>query len=265
MRNNSRSIISVGLKTLLWLFVTSIFVADALKIMHDLSLIGGSAHQEMITKFFRSSFGLFELIMFCLIIFYMLKYPGRRLRLASLLFFHVTFILIIPMALRDFTWMAVLYPWPQTLLAFDPKTPTLVLALSLIVGFVVVPLLTFKWGAKGFCGYVCPHGAYYSEAYGRLYNPTPGRWKLVRRTVPVIYFTAMVAVALLILFVPQSLDPVRKAQKVTFFATSQFIYLIVGVPWIGARSYCTHFCPLGYEVSLLLKIKRYYSRQVKAT
>lgn len=260
----SRSAISVGLKTLLWLFVTSIFVADAFKIMHDLSLIEGSAHQEMITTFFRSSFGLFELAMLSLIVFYMLKHPGRRFRLATLLFFHVTFVLVIPMALHDFTWMAVLYPWPQTLLVFDPKTPDLVLALSLIVGFVGVPLLTFKWGVKGFCGYVCPHGAYYSEAYGRLYHPSPGRLTWMKRVFPILYFLAMVVAALLIILAPQSLDSVRKAQKVAFFITSQFLYLIVGVPLIGARSYCTHFCPLGYEVLLLLKVRSCFRSGKKA-
>ncbi len=261
MYQGSQSIVVLGLKSILWLFVSSIFIADSLKIMYDLSLIGGSAHQEMITKFFRSSFGLFELIMICLIIYYMIKCPGRRIRLLSLMFFHVAFILVLPMALRDFTWMAVLYPWPQTLLAFDPKTPDLVLALSLIVGFVAVPFLTLKWGAKGFCGYVCPHGAYYSEAYGRLYHPKPGRLSWMKRSIPMLYFAAMVLAALFIVIAPQSLDPVRKAQKVTFFITSQLLYLIVGVPLIGPRSYCTHFCPLGYEVSLIIKIKNHFRRR----
>jgi len=253
--------LSSALKSLLWLFVTAIFMADAVKILHDLSLIGGSAHQEMITKFFRSSFGAFELIMFSLIIYFMIRYPARRVRLLSLAAFHVAFVLVIPMALRDFTWMAVLYPWPQTLLAFDPKTPTVVVALSLFVGFVAVPCLTMKWGAKGFCGYVCPHGAYYSEAYGRLYHQEPGRLRWMTKYVPAVYFSAMVVAALLILFVPQSLDPVRRTQKVAFFASSQMLYLIIGVPLIGARSYCTHFCPLGYEVRLLLKIRSYFRRK----
>ncbi len=255
------STVSALLKSLLWLFVTAIFLADAMKILHDLSLISGSAHQEMIAKFFRSSFGLFELIMLCLIVFFMIKYPARRARLASLLFFHVAFVLVIPMALRDFTWMAVLYPWPQTLLAFDPKTPALVLVLSLIVGFVAVPFLTWRWGARGFCGYVCPHGAYYSEAYGRLYHPKPGKLKWMKRSLPGFYFGAMVVAALLILVMPQSVESVRGAQKVTFFITSQFLYLIVGVPLIGARSYCTHACPLGYEVSAILKIQSYFRKR----
>ncbi len=253
--------ISYVLKTLLWLFVTAIFVADALKILYDLSLIGGSAHQEMLTKFFRSSFGAFELIMLFLIIYFMVKHPTRRARLISLALFHVTFVLVIPMALRDFTWMAVLYPWPQTLLAFDPKTPSIVLGLSLFVGFAVVPILTLKWGAKGFCGYVCPHGAYYSEAYGRLYHPKPGRLKWMKKYFPALYFAAMVVAALLIVLMPDSLDPVRRTQKVAFFITSQFLYLIVGVPLVGSRSYCTHFCPLGYEVGLLLKIQSHLRRR----
>ncbi len=246
------------LKFLLWLFVSSIFIADLIKIILDLSLVSGSVHQRFLTTFFRSSFGLFELIMAGLIIYFTVKYPNRRVRLVSVAFFHYVSVLILPMAFRDFTWMAVLYPWPQTLLAFDPKTTTLVSALSIFVGFVAIPALTFKWGSKGFCGYVCPHGAFYSEAYGRLFSSHSDRLTGVRRYFPPLYFLAMTAALASILFIPSALEPVRQTQKVAFFLVSQFFYLIIGVPLIGPRSYCTHFCPIGYEVKYLVKIKHRY-------
>ncbi len=244
------------LKVLLWLFVSSIFIADLVKIALDLSLVSGSVHQHFLTSFFRSTFGLFELIMGGLMIYFMVKYPNRRLRLISVTLFHYASVLILPMALRDFTWMAVLYPWPQTLLAFDPKTTTVVSALSLLVGFVAVPALTFKWGAKGFCGYVCPHGAFYSEAYGRLFLTHRYRLNGVRKCFPPLYFLAMTAALAAILSIPSALEPVRQIQKVAFFLTSQFFYLIAGIPIIGPRSYCTHFCPIGYEVKYLIRIKQ---------
>ncbi|KAF0144205.1 MAG: hypothetical protein FD156_2021 [Nitrospirae bacterium] len=246
------------LKFLLWLFVSSIFIADLVKIILDLSLVSGSVHQRFLTTFFRSSFGLFELIMGGLIIYFAIKYPDRRVRLVSVAFFHYASVLILPIAFRDFTWMAVLYPWPQTLLAFDPKTTTLVSALSIFVGFVVIPALTFKWGAKGFCGYVCPHGAFYSEAYGRLFSANPDRLHGARKYFPPLYFLFMTAALVVIFLIPSAVESVRQIQKVVFFLISQFFYLIIGVPFIGPRSYCTHFCPIGYEVKYLIKIKHKY-------
>ncbi len=247
------------LRFLLWLFVAVIFVVDFVKIVLDLSLISGSIHQRFLTIFFRSSFFVFELIMGGLIVSFMVKHPERRLRLLSLAIFHYASVLVLPLAFRDFTWMAVLYPWPQTLLAFDPKTTALVSSLSLLVGFAAIPALTLLWGAKGFCGYVCPHGAFYSEAYGRLFPPPPGRLNGVRKYFPPLYFWAMVAALVSILVFPASLEPVRNVQKVAFFLTSQMFYLIIGVPLIGPRSYCTHLCPIGYEIKYLIKLKNLFS------
>ncbi len=244
------------LKLALWLFVCSIFIADLVKIVLDLSLVSDSVHQSFLTHFFRSSFFLFELIMGGLIVYYFVKNPERRRRLLSVSAFHYLSVLILPLATRDFTWMAVLYPWPMTLLAFDPKTSTMVSALSIIVGFVVVPAATLAWGARGYCGYICPHGAFYSEAYGRLFSPPPGRLPRLRNWFPPLYFLAMIVALLAVLFLPGALEPVRRIQKVAFFLTSQMFYLMFGIPLLGARSYCTHLCPIGFEVRQLLKFKR---------
>jgi polyferredoxin len=243
------------------LFVSSILIADLLSIILDFSLVSDSAHQKFLKAFFRSSFGVFELIMGGLIIYFMVKYPKKRVRLMSVTFFHYISVLVLPIAFRDFTWMAVLYPWPHTLLAFDPKTTVIVSTLSLIVGFIVVPVITIKWGAKGFCGYVCPHGAFYSEAYGRLFVSHPGKLKIVRKYFPPLYFLAMAVALGAIIFTPSVLEPVRQIQKVAFFLISQFIYLIVAVPLIGPRSYCTHFCPIGYEVRTLVRLKRSFLKR----
>lgn len=249
------------LRFFLWLFVVAIFIADFVKILLDLSSVSGSVHQRFLAAFFHSSFFLFELIMGGLIAYFMVKRPNSRLRLLSLAVFHYATVLVLPLAFGDFTWMAVLYPWPQTLLAFDPKTTVLVSTLSLAVGFLVVPVLTFRWGAKGFCGYVCPHGAFYSEAFGRLFSPPAGRLRALKKYFPPVYFLAMSAALVLILAVPSSLDPVRNTQKLLFFLTSQFFYLVIGVPLVGPRSYCTHFCPVGFEIAWLIRLSMYVRRK----
>src|SRR5512138_393116 len=243
------------LRLVLWGFVTAIFLVDLVKIAMDVSLIARSMHRQFLNTFLRSTFGLFELIMLGLIVYYAVTRPERRARLVSVASFHVLSVLVLPLALRDHTWMAVLYPWPQTLLAFDPRTTTLVMVLSLVVGFVVVPALTLKWGSKGFCGWVCPHGAFYSEAFGRLFSPPPGRLPALRRWGPVAWFLLMTVALAAILISPAATEPVRNAQKVAFFVGSQLLYFVVGIPLIGARSWCTHLCPLGWEVNGIVRLQ----------
>jgi len=247
------------LKWCFWLFVSSIFMADLLRIILDLSYASESVHQHFLTVFFHSSFGLFEMIMGAALIYYMIKSPKRRIRIVSVAFFHYSVVLILPVAFKDSTLMALLYPWPHTLLAFDPGTKTLVTILSLLAGFAVIPFLTLKWGAKGFCGYVCPHGAFYSESYGRLFKPRSGKLPHLRKYFPPAYFLAMTAALLAITFLPSTLIPVRQAQKTAFFLFSEFTYLVIAIPLLGPRSYCTHLCPIGYEVRVLLSIKRSFS------
>jgi hypothetical protein len=240
----------------LWAFVATIFAVDLVKIAMDVSLIAQSLHQKFLATFLRSTFGLFELIMAGLIIHFAIRFPERRLRLASVAFFHYLTVLALPLAFRDFTWMAVLYPWPQTLLAFDPRTTRLVAVLSLVVGFGVIPALTLIFGAKGFCGWVCPHGAFYSEAFGRLFSPPAGRLAWLRRCGPPAYFLFMTGALASLLLFPSTIERVRHLQKVTFFVASQLLYLVVGMPLMGARSYCTHLCPIGLEVSWLVRARR---------
>jgi polyferredoxin len=252
------------LKRLLWAFVTAIFLVDLVKLAMDVSLVEKSLHQHFLTVFLRSTFGLFELIMGGLIIWYAVKHPERRARIASVAFFHYVSVLALPLAFRDFTWMAVLYPWPQTLLAFDPRTTTLVAALSLAVGFVGIPALTLRFGAKGFCGWVCPHGAFYSEAFGRLFTPPPGRLPLLRRFGPPAYFVFMSAALLSILLFPSVTEQVRLAQKLAFFGGSQLLYFIVGIPLVGPRSYCTHLCPIGLEVGWIVRARQSLRRRAVA-
>lgn len=253
-----------ALKLLLWAFVTTIFLVDLVKIAGDVSIVSRSLHQHFLTVFLRSTFGLFELIMGALIVGYAVKHPERRARLASVAFFHYASVLALPLAFRDFTWMAVLYPWPQTLLAFDPKTTALVAALSLAVGFVGIPALTLRFGAKGFCGWVCPHGAFYSEAFGRLFSPPPGRLPLLRRYGPPVYLVFMSAALLSILLFPSATEPVRLVQKVAFFVGSQLLYFIVGIPLVGPRSYCTHLCPVGLEVGWIVRARQAFRRRALA-
>jgi hypothetical protein len=107
----------------LLVFIASVFLVDICQRLADFSLLSQSYHQKSITIAFRSAFGVFELIMIGIMAYFIRKFPARRIRLLSLLFFHVVGVLMLPMMMRNFTYMAILYPWPQTLLLFDHATP----------------------------------------------------------------------------------------------------------------------------------------------
>lgn len=253
------------LRGFLLLFIAVMFLVDIYTMLTSPSNLSSSYHQRAINIAFRSAFGLFELIMIGIMVYFIVNYPSRRIRLLSLLFFHIAGVLVIPMGTRNFSFMALAFPWPQTLLPFAKTTPLMVFLASLIIGFILIPFITILWGRKAYCGYICPLGGFYSESLGRLFNPKPGKLPLLRRFGPPIWFAIMTLALLTILVFPSTLEQVRTVQKLLFFIFSQVLFFVVGIPFIGARSYCTHLCPLGFEIKWIVFFKRKFKKDRKAS
>lgn len=247
-------------KFMLWLLFFITFTSEFVKIVFELGPETGHKHLGMANAFFWSSLFLIEMIMGGLLVFYFIKFPARRLRLFSLAVCHFTIILILPMVLDNWSWTCVLYPWPHSLQVFDPATPKLAFVLSVITGFIIIPAITLRWGAKAFCGYMCPHGAFFSETYGRLFVPCYGRIKKAARIIPPVYFALMVMALLAIIAVPQSVVPLRTIQKLVYFSTAEFFFFVISIPLFGGRSYCVLFCPLGYFIRRMVTVKNRIQR-----
>jgi ABC-type branched-subunit amino acid transport system permease subunit len=160
---------------LLWIVFFITFASEFAKIVFELNPHYGHRPLQMANAFFWSSLFLIEILMAGMIVHFMIKYPARRMRLLILSVCHFSVILFLPMVLNNWSWTCLLYPWPHSLQAFDPATPRLAFYLSVLIGFILVPLITYRWGARGFCGYLCPHGAFFSETYGRLFDSHPER------------------------------------------------------------------------------------------
>lgn len=213
------------------------------------------SHQFMMNMLLRAVFLIIEIIIVSLAIYFIVKRPKRKVRLISLLSFNLLTVAVLPMLTRDFAWMGALLPWPITLLAFDPSTSKALSIFSIVFGFLVVPALTVKFGAKGFCGYICPIGGFYSETYGRLFTNLPRRLKRLGNIIPPIYFTLMTISLFLIWYDSALITPIRRIQIITLFLTSHFFYFIIGIPLIGARSFCTLICPMEYEIRKIVTLK----------
>ena len=250
-------------KCFLWFIFFITFTSELAKIVFELNPEYGHKPLSVANAFFWSSLLFIEVIMGTLIIYYMVNYPKRRLRLFSLAFFHFTVILVLPMVFDDWSWTSILYPWPHSLQAFDPATPTTAFWISIIMGFVIVPCITIAWGSKGFCGYICPHGAFFSETYGRVFPVTPGRLRRIPKIIPPLYFLLMLFALIVILLKPATVVPIRSVQKIVYFLTAEFFFFVISIPLLGGRSYCRLICPLGYFVKVLVKLKR-AGRQVES-
>ncbi len=247
---------------LLWLLFFVTFTSEFIKIVFELSPATGHKSLGMANAFFWSSLFMIELVMGAVVLYYIITYPSRRIRLISLSACHFTVILLLPVILDDWSWTCLLYPWPHSLQAFDPDTPQAALLISVIIGFAVVPFITWRWGAKAFCGYLCPHGAFFSETYGRVFTPRYRPSALIKKHLPRVYFIVMTVALVAILLMPDSVVPIRSVQKLVYFFTAEFFFFVVAVPLLGGRSYCTLICPLGYAVRLLVRTKRTLGKQL---
>jgi hypothetical protein len=77
-----------------------------------------------------------------------IKYPVRRIRLAVLSICHFTVILLLPLVYNNWSWTCLLYPWPNSLQVFDPATSKTAFVLSILIGFIIVPAITWEWAQR---------------------------------------------------------------------------------------------------------------------
>lgn len=245
-------------KFILWFLFLAAFLFDAYKLIIETSPDNLHSHRFMMDMLLRTVFLIIEIIIVGLAIYFIITRPKRRVRLISLLCCNILTVAVLPIATRDFAWMGALLPWPITLLAFDPRTSRVLSVFSMVFGFLVVPLLTVRFGAKGFCGYICPMGGMYSETYGRLFHSPPGKLRILARIIPPIYFLLMTVSLFLIWYNPSLFPPIRRMQILMLFITSHFFYFVIGIPLIGGRSFCSLICPLGYEIRKIVRFRNHF-------
>jgi len=108
---------------LLWVIFFITFVSEFVKIVFELNPDYGHRPLQMANAFFWSSLFLIEILMAGIVVYFLIKYPARRMRLLILSVCHFSVILLLPVVLNNWSWTCLLYPWPHFLQAFDPLFP----------------------------------------------------------------------------------------------------------------------------------------------
>ncbi len=210
------------------------------------------------------------------------KHRGDRhqlLRVASLAFFQLVFAFLLPGLLRGQGQPEayLTYSWPLAYDAFMPGTVRglldrggvglLLVVWSLLFTFVLTPLLTWRYGKRWYCGWVCGCGALAETAgdsFRHLSDKGEGAWRLERWSIH------GVAVLILIITVAAWLGEAGWLGPFTGAATSAkgaygvvigaVFSGVIGVglyPVLGPRIWCRFGCPMAAYMGL---IQRLWSR-----
>jgi ferredoxin-type protein NapH len=214
---------------------------------------------------------------------FMLKYRHNRyqlIRTASVMFFQLVFSFLIP------AWMLMMnqpefyftYFWP---LKYDYLFPSTVSWLTssaghlgvflvfwgAVMSFIAVPTLTYFFGKRWYCSWVCGCGALaetVGDPFRTLSNKSLTAWKLERYLIHGVL--AIITIITVLLWINSAQNGQLLGQysmviskSYTFLIGSMFAGVIgTGFyPILGSRGWCRFGCP---QAALLGIIQKYFSR-----
>lgn len=208
----------------------------------------------------------------------------QRKRTVSVMFFQVVFAFSIPMLMELFGQRGFILNlfWPLKIDYFYPSyilEYPLPLVLYAFLSFVlIVPILTFLYGKRWYCSWVCGCGGLAETAgdpFRHLSNKTPRAWKFEQWSIHSIMLFAFVTTALVIvnwsfgqMDATGDMAPryamfsaiVFKIQGLYGFVVVALLSGVLGVglyPLLGSRVWCRFFCPLAAFMGLIQKFGRF--------
>ncbi|MCB0515590.1 MAG: 4Fe-4S binding protein [Bacteroidetes bacterium] len=214
---------------------------------------------------------------------FLIKYRHSRyqiFRTLSLLFFQLIFAYLLPafMALMAQPEFYFTYFFPLDSYVLRPEnvanllhtphgTGIFFLAISVFLSFIATPVLTYFFGKRWYCSWVCGCGALAETAgdsFRHLSDKSLRAWKIERWTV---YSVLVLVILLTLILWINSLSggsflgdfSSQFARAYGFFITAMFSG-VVGVgfyPLLGSRVWCRFGCPMAAYLGILQK---YFSR-----
>ena len=283
----------VALTILLTIFYIVIFFAD------KIPLGGGANLNQLLTAHFFSAFdpiseflrgkpanrwffyGLFYTAM--VLIFgarMLMKYRDNRyqmLRTSSVMFVQLGFAFLFPALLEllhkpefyfSYFWpLKFEYLWPGTWAKMGAGIGAYFLFFGAFMSFIAVPILTYFFGKRWYCSWVCGCGALaetMGDPFRQLSSKSLGAWKLERIMVHSILVVIVLATGLLWInsFAGGKILGVVSHSLAKYYGL--FIGLVfsgvVGVgfyPLLGSRVWCRFGCP---QAAILGILQKYFSR-----
>lgn len=197
-------------------------------------------------------------------------------RTVSVVFFQLAFAYIIPAVLPLFKmpefYFSYFWPLKPDVLYpsrwLDASSPGLwFLVFAFAMTFVITPLLTYFFGKRWYCSWVCGCGGLaetMGDSFRQLSSKAPGVWKFERWIVHSILFLITIITALLwINSISGGTVLGRFSQQAAEwygFYIGAIFSGVIGVgfyPLLGSRVWCRFGCPMAAYLGI---IQRYFSR-----
>lgn len=210
---------------------------------------------------------------------YYLKHHGssryNRVRIAVniavqvLLAWTLPFVMTV-MGQREFYFS---YLWPLKIEYLYPSTleqfPVYIVAYSIVASFVVVPVLTLRYGKRWYCSWVCGCGALANtlgDPWRHLGSKSEASWTFEKWSIHTVLALAVITTGLVAWnwmwggSAPAVSAFAFEVQGAYGFVVGAILSGIVGVavyPLLGARVWCRYFCPMAAALGLIQKLGRF--------
>jgi ferredoxin-type protein NapH len=220
-------------------------------------------------------------------IFFLKKHGNskyHRIRTISVMFFQTVFAFSIPLLMELFEKKGFILSlfWPLKIDYFYPsyifEYPLPFVLYAFLGSLLIVPLLTFFFGKRWYCSWVCGCGGLAETAgdsFRHLSNKSAKAWKFEQIAIHTVMLFAFVTTALVIInwgLGQQNNNGEIVARFATFSAIVFKIqgfygFLVVALlsgifgvglyPILGSRVWCRFFCPLAAFMGLIQKFGRF--------
>ena len=197
------------------------------------------------------------------------------IRTSSLIFFQVVFAFSIPLILKffDHPEFYFSYLWPLKIEYLYPDVigqfPVYIIAYSVLGSLVLVPVLSYFYGKRFYCSWVCGCGGLAETAgdpFRELSNKSSRAWRFEKVS---IHTVLVLSIMLTLLAVTSALvgtdHPELRSLTYRFrhyygLVVSAVLAGVVGVglyPLMGSRVWCRFFCPMAALLGLIQKLGRF--------
>lgn len=205
-------------------------------------------------------------------------------RTISVMFVQTVFAFSIPMIMQFFETPGFFFSlfWPLKMDYFYPEFilsyPLPLILYAFLGSLVLVPVLTFFYGKRWYCSWVCGCGGLAETAgdpFRHLSSKHPRAWKFEMFSVHAVLLLAIITTALVIVnwalgrpdasgqvvaLYPAFSSVVFKIQGFYGFVVVALLSGVFGVglyPLLGSRVWCRFFCPLAALMGLIQKFGRF--------